>query len=690
MATVGRRFWVNLNNGIVSDSLTVQSQIQRLNLKTRDAALVGFQFHRDGIPELLTGGSTICYGLKAKNDFGNVAFLASISSFTNATTTNSTAKTFADTDFYRGSLNLNTAGLTDLLGDNTPEVEVISEVEVDVGGGGSPWSSNTITTIVRNDVCRGSEGVPVGGSPPYPGVDEVIRNKSNGDPSAISSLIGNTSTDFDSVATAALTTGTEDAIIDEDAADIFRLYRLEAGAVTETTATADAGTDIVTATAHGLVSNDRIQFFTSGTLPAGLSLDTVYFAGTITTNTFQVFSATGPTTLVDITDTGTGTHTVYKLLDPTEIRPSDYDSATNIRTWQQKISSAAPSGVLLADGTVPGTAIQELLGLNLTDATTLTLSTGATTATQGIHVIAAETGTTDDFDTLTPAKGSGDVVYFWADTGDTITLKHGTGNFVTGDGNDISFGANDLIVGVFDGTNFHVRADAAGLLANGSVAGMAMQELLGLNLTDSTILTLSTGAATITQSLHAIAAESGTTDDIDTLTAAKGSGDLLILWADIGDTITLKHGTGNIVTGDGSDIAFTADDLIILVYDGTNWHVRADATGGGGGLTWSVEAGPSKTMVANEGYFAQDATLLTFTLPATATLGDTYKIAGIAIGGWKIAQNASDTIVFGDQDTTVGTGGSLASTQFNDVIEIVAVATNQYVVVNSLGNITVV
>ncbi len=84
-----------------------------------------------------------------------------------------------------------------------------------------------------------------------------------------------------------------------------------------------ATTDIFTATAHGLSEGDCLQFTTATTLPAGLSLTTNYYViGPITADTFKV-SATphGPT--VNITDTGTGTHTYH--LKGKVVYVGDYD-----------------------------------------------------------------------------------------------------------------------------------------------------------------------------------------------------------------------------------------------------------------------------------------------------------------------------------------------------------------------------
>lgn len=75
-----------------------------------------------------------------------------------------------------------------------------------------------------------------------------------------------------------------------------------------------ATTDLITAaSAHGLIAGDRVRFTTTTTLPAGLSLATNYFviASGLTTTAFKV-SATSGGSAVDITDTGTGTHSVSR------------------------------------------------------------------------------------------------------------------------------------------------------------------------------------------------------------------------------------------------------------------------------------------------------------------------------------------------------------------------------------------
>ncbi len=107
---------------------------------------------------------------------------------------------------------------------------------------------------------------------------------------------------------------------------------------------------------------------------------------------------------------------------------------------------------------------------------------------------------------------------------------------------------------------------------------------------------------------------------------------------------------------------------------------------------WNVVSGTTQTMVINNGYIANNASLVTLTLPSTAAVGSEVNVVGLGAGGWKIAQNASQLIHLGDAVTTTGTGGSLASTNQYDAIHLVCVVANTtWTCVNGpQGNITVV
>ena len=109
-----------------------------------------------------------------------------------------------------------------------------------------------------------------------------------------------------------------------------------------------------------------------------------------------------------------------------------------------------------------------------------------------------------------------------------------------------------------------------------------------------------------------------------------------------------------------------------------------------GGFTWNEVTGTTQTASVNNGYITNNAALVTVTLPNTAAVGSIVRIAGKGAGGWRIAQNASEIIHFGNVDTTTGVGGRLDSTDTNDAIELLCiVADTEWMVLSSQGNITV-
>jgi len=112
----------------------------------------------------------------------------------------------------------------------------------------------------------------------------------------------------------------------------------------------------------------------------------------------------------------------------------------------------------------------------------------------------------------------------------------------------------------------------------------------------------------------------------------------------------------------------------------------------GGGISWTVVTGTSQAAAVNSGYIANNAGLVTVTLPATSAVGDLVAVTGINNAtGWKIAQNAGNQIFFGTSSTTGGAGGSLASSATRDTVYLVCMTANAtWNVVSSIGNITVV
>lgn len=90
--------------------------------------------------------------------------------------------------------------------------------------------------------------------------------------------------------------------------DITKVRKVEARLVGSSADFTAAASNTITSAAHGLADGQKVKLSTTDTLPAGLSTDTRYYVIEKTTNTFELSLDPGGDA-IDITDTGTGTHT---------------------------------------------------------------------------------------------------------------------------------------------------------------------------------------------------------------------------------------------------------------------------------------------------------------------------------------------------------------------------------------------
>lgn len=89
--------------------------------------------------------------------------------------------------------------------------------------------------------------------------------------------------------------------------------------------------------------------------------------------------------------------------------------------------------------------------INLKSQQLTTIAAGEVTFLSTFMAVAAQTGITDDLDTINGGT-EGDLLYLQADTGDTITLKNGTGNLALF--GDITLTGNKIVCCIYNGTNW--------------------------------------------------------------------------------------------------------------------------------------------------------------------------------------------------------------------------------------------
>ncbi len=155
---------------------------------------------------------------------------------------------------------------------------------------------------------------------------------------------------------------------------------------------------------------------------------------------------------------------------------------------------------------------------------------------------------------------------------------------------------------------------------------------------------------------------------------------------------SIATGTGKILRADGTnwvastatypDTAGTSRNL--LQSNGTNFISTAATTFA---YTWNNVTGASQTVFSGNGYIANRATLVTFTMNASS-LTDVFRIVGFGAGGWTLLPSGSQIFYIGNQASTVTTG-SLSSTNAGDCVELVALSATQIIVMSWVGNITV-
>jgi hypothetical protein len=251
-------------------------------------------------------------------------------------------------------------------------------------------------------------------------------------------------------------------------------------------------------------------------------------------------------------------------------------------------------------------------------------------------------------------------------------------------------------------------------------------------------ITIASGVATVTDSITVVAAESGTSDTLDKLAITNTNQfDLIYLFADAGDTITLTHTSspsadGHISTVGSSNETLSTTTPTILIRKGNYWYgyggglvnavsdigdVTISSNSSGELLKWNGSAWINNTLAeadigtatavalntAKTGITSGQASAITAnTAKTTYPSADSNKLSGIEASA-DVTDTANvnsalatsvGTITTGTwQGTTVavnqgGTGQTTAQTSINSLASVSA-ATNEHVLTKdtSSGNV---
>lgn len=149
-------------------------------------------------------------------------------------------------------------------------------------------------------------------------------------------------------------------------------------------------------------------------------------------------------------------------------------------------------------------------------------------------------------------------------------------------------------------------------------------------------------------------------------------------------TVTASRLLGNPTgsTANASEISLGSG----LSFIGSTLNVTA------GGIAVVNQTSSTATLSANTCYITNNgASLVTYTLPTTAAVGDVFEIVGNSSGKWTLAQNAGQSILVDSTNTTTGTGGSITATTNGGSIRFrCTVANTNFTAQTVLASLTIV
>lgn len=378
------------------------------------------------------------------------------------------------------------------------------------------------------------------------------------------------------------------------------------------------------------------------TMAGGTGLNTAGAGNTVTFNLDSpVLVTTGGTGLTSLTDgavlVGNGT-SATELVGPLTDGQLLIGDTAGVSPVAATLTAGAGMTIVNAAGSIT-------LSAGASVATTYTCDSGSATPAANILTVVGGGSTT------TTGAGSTVTVELTGLTNHAVLIGAGT-NTITKVGPVASTGAVLVSNGAGSDPGFTTATYPLTTTVNQILYSSATNTVAGLATANSAVITT-------------------TAAGVPVATALATDGQLIIgSTAGAPAAATLTAGAGISIVNAGNSITITNT---------------------GAGVPWTVVTGATQALAVANGYIGNRGTAITYTLPATAAVGDIIEILNIGAGLPVIAQNAGDYINFTSSTTTPGVGGSLTAVdQFASITLICVVANDGWNVLSSTGSWTVV
>lgn len=252
----------------------------------------------------------------------------------------------------------------------------------------------------------------------------------------------------------------------------------------------------------------------------------------------------------------------------------------------------------------------------------------------------------------------------------TTGANGGTG--VVNTGKTITLGGSFTTSGAFDSTFTMTNTTSVTFPTSGTLATTATANVISVSGTTNRItVSPTTGNAIVDISASYVGQSSITT--LGTISTGVWNG--TIVGATYGGT-GVNNGASTITIG--GNVAFSG----AFTFAGTITGNTAVTFPTSGTLATTAQiltpnaVTASQSLVANNSYYITSGGALVLTLPTTAAAGTVIQLIGNGSTSWSIAQNASQSMWGGNVQSTVGVGGSIASTNAHDGITLICVVAN--------------